>query len=160
MSDENVEFARRAYLAYNHAAEEPDPLPAIRAVWEEFADPQIEWQTADAPTQQGTWRGIEGIMEFFETLIEAFDETHQFPERFIDAGDRVVVFVHTVARAHASGMEIDEHWAHVTTFRDGKIVRIQMFREHADALEAAGAVGVAALDEKRRFAWKAAVGLR
>jgi ketosteroid isomerase-like protein len=77
-------------------------------------------------------------MEFFDVIFEAFEQVRQVPERFIDCGDQVLVFVRSEARARSSVPDIDEQWAHLLTVRDGKAVRLQQFRDRDEALEAAG----------------------
>ena len=136
MSEENVEVVRRSYAAYNAAVSAPNPQEAIRAVGERFFDPEIVWEAIGL--QQQIYHGIEDVMVFFERVLEAFEQVRQVPERFIDCGDQVLVFVRTEARERTAGLEINEHWAHLVTVRDGKVVRLQQFRERDEALEAAG----------------------
>ena len=49
-------------------------------------------------------------------------------------------------------------WGQVGTLRDGRVVRMRIYPEHADALEAAGLSGVAPRRFGReatiRFAWR------
>jgi ketosteroid isomerase-like protein len=71
-------------------------------------------------------------------LLQSFEEFRQMPERFIDCGDRVMVFTRIEARGRSSGLDINEQWAHLLTLRDGKIVRLQQFRDRDEGLEAAG----------------------
>jgi ketosteroid isomerase-like protein len=138
MSEENVEITRQNYAAYNAAVSAPNPREAIRAVWERFADPEIEGEPPPTGVEQQIAHGIDGVMEFFETILEAFEQVRQVPERFIDCGDQVLVFVRTEARERTAGLEMNEQWAHLITLRDGKVVRLQQFRERDEALEAAG----------------------
>jgi ketosteroid isomerase-like protein len=138
MSEENVELVRRSYAAYNAAVSAPNPREAIRAVLERFCDPQIEWDPPPIGVEQQIAYGIDGVMEFFEAILEAFEQVRQMPERFIDCGDQVLVFVHTKARERTAGVEMSEHWAHLVTLRDGMAVRLQQFRDREEGLEAAG----------------------
>jgi ketosteroid isomerase-like protein len=138
MSEENVEMLRRSYAAYNAAANAPNPREAIRAVLERFSDPEIEWELPPIAVERHIYHGIDGVMELFEMILETFEQVRQVPERFIDCGDQVLVFVRSEARGRTAGLDINEEWAHLTTVRDGKIVRVQQFRDRADALEAAG----------------------
>jgi ketosteroid isomerase-like protein len=138
MSEENVEIIRQAYASYNAAVSAPNPREAIRAFLERFADPEIEWDPPPIQVEQQIYRGIDGVMEFFETILEAFEQVRQVPERFIDCGDQVLVFLRSEARGRTAGLEINEQWAHLVTVRDGKIVRLQQFRDRDEALEAAG----------------------
>jgi ketosteroid isomerase-like protein len=139
MSEENVEILRRVYAAYNAAWSAPNPREDLRVVFESSVDPEIAWETeASGPAGVQIFHGIDGVMEFFDLILEAFEYGRQVPERFIDCGDRLVVFVRTEARARTTGLELNEQWAHLVTMRDGKAVRWQQFRDRADALEAAG----------------------
>ena len=138
MSQENVEILREGYAAYNAALDAPNPREAVRAVWERIADPEIEWDIEPRPFEQRPYHGIDGVMEFFDRILDAFEYVHQVPERFIDSGDRVLVFLRTEARARTTGLEINEPWAHLVTVRDGKVARLKQFRNRAEALEAAG----------------------
>jgi uncharacterized protein len=92
---------------------------------------------ASAPGAQ-TYHGIDGVMEFFDQILDTFEYARQVPERFIDCGDRALVFVRTEARARTTGFEVNEQWAHLVTVRDGKVARLQQFRHRDEALEAAG----------------------
>jgi uncharacterized protein len=138
MSQENVEIIRRSYAAYNAAASAPNTREAIRAVLERFDDPKIEWEPPPIAVDQQIYHGIDGVMEFFEVVLGAFEQVRQVPERIIDCGDQVLVFVRTEARERTAGLEINEQWAHLHTLRDGKIVRLQQFRDRDEGLKAAG----------------------
>jgi ketosteroid isomerase-like protein len=138
MSEENVEMLRRSYAAYNAAMGAPNPREAIRAFLERFSDPEIAWEPPPIGVERQIYHGIDGVMEFFEQVLEAFERVRQVPERFIDCGAQVLVFVRTEARERTAGLEINEQWAHLITLRDGKVVRLQQFRERDEALEAAG----------------------
>jgi ketosteroid isomerase-like protein len=48
------------------------------------------------------------------------------------------VYVRTSGTAKQSGAAVEIPAAHVITLRDGRIVRIQVFLDRAEALEAAG----------------------
>jgi uncharacterized protein len=137
MSQENVEVVRRAYAAYNAAMSAPNPLKALRAAWEGLADPAIEWVPVPNALDD-TFHGVDGVMEFFAETLEAFEQVHMIPERFIDHGDRVLVFLRGKGRARRAGLEIDEPWAHLITVRDGRILRLEQFRNRDEALDAAG----------------------
>ena len=138
MSEENVEITRQSYAAYNAALSAPNRREDIRAWLKRFADPEIEWDLEPTAVGQQTYHGIDGVMEFFEVIFDAFEHVRQVPERFIDCGDQVLVFVRSEARARISGLDLNEQWAHLVTVCDGKAVRLQQFRDRDEALEAAG----------------------
>jgi ketosteroid isomerase-like protein len=57
----------------------------------------------------------------------------------VDAGDKVAVRLRYYGRGKASGAEIETEMYHqLTTFRDGRMVRIEYFTNWPDTLKAAG----------------------
>ena len=138
MSEENVEISRQRYAAYNAAMSAPNPRETIRAWLERFVDPEVEWELPEIALEQRIYHGIDGVMEFFEAILEGFEQVRQVPERFIDCGDRVLVFLRSEARGRTTGLDIDEEWASLDTLRNGRAVRVQLFRDREEALEAAG----------------------
>ena len=64
------------------------------------------------------------------------------------------------ARGLESGVETESHWAFLIQFKNGKAIWVRAFSIPAKPSKppGCGSSGVAiALDEKRRFAWKAAL---
>jgi ketosteroid isomerase-like protein len=59
-------------------------------------------------------------------------------EEFLDMGDRVVATLHFRGRGRGSGIETEARFYEVYTVRDGKIVRMDEYTSHAEALEAVG----------------------
>ena len=54
---------------------------------------------------QPIYHGVDGVIEFFDPVLDAFEQVRQVPERFIDCGDQVLVFVRTEARARTADLE-------------------------------------------------------
>jgi ketosteroid isomerase-like protein len=87
----------------------------------------------------GVFLGRAAVIDVLRDLEEAFEELSWEIERLVEApDDRVVVFVRARARGRGSGVETDARIAHVWTFRDDKAVRMDVFVERAEALEAVG----------------------
>jgi ketosteroid isomerase-like protein len=59
------------------------------------------------------------------------------PERFVDAGDDVVV-IGTARGTTASGVETQWRQGYVWTVREGTAIRLRWFNDPAEALEAVG----------------------
>jgi uncharacterized protein len=130
MSQENVDKVRDFIAAYNRR----DFDAAV-----ECFDDQIEW-VLPARQRSDSGRGPDDVRRFWAELDESMDELRLDPQEFVDAGDRVATRLRHFGRGKLSGIEIDEELYHqVTTFRDGRMVRIEYFGEWSEALEAAGA---------------------
>jgi ketosteroid isomerase-like protein len=132
MSQENVEFVCATYEAAN------------RGDWDGFfagVDPNVELKAPDRMMRAETYRGTEEVRRFLEDLLEPFEEVVVQPEEFFDAGDRLVVFLLLRSRPNGSSAVIEIRIGHLWTMRDGKAVRLEIFPEREEALEAAGLSG-------------------
>ena len=59
------------------------------------------------------------------------------PEDLIEVGeDHVVVLLHMHMRGKGSGVEVDARTHNLWTLRDGKAVRMAVYNDKAEALEA------------------------
>ena len=129
MSHATVDLARRAYAAFNTGG-----LEAILP----FLDPEIEWsEGTDVPEPQ-VYRGHDGVRRQHEQFTDAWESFRLEPERFVDAGDRLVVVLHLWARGKGSGVGIEARVAHVWTVREEKATKLQMYMSPETALEAVG----------------------
>ena len=126
MSQENVNTVRGVYDAYLR----DDPDAAFAAI-----DPDVEWDSRHHPDGR-VYHGHDGVREFFRDWLALWESTYSRPEKFLDAGDRVVVL--TVETTKAGGLEVTEQHAEIYTLRDGKIVHWCAFVNPAHALSAAG----------------------
>ena len=81
-------------------------------------DPEIEWMPMDGTLLGGPFRGLAEVREFLDTLMEAWDEFRIEPEDFIERDDQVWPSCGSLP-ARASGIELDENWAHLWTSRGG-----------------------------------------
>ena len=107
----------------------------------ELISPEIEWQgPREFPDLAETVYGYDGMARYAAKIAEALDDYRMVPERFIDAGDDLVlVFSRERGRGKGSGAEVQTHLtAHLWTLKDGKAVRMQSYWERTDALEAVG----------------------
>jgi ketosteroid isomerase-like protein len=87
---------------------------------------------------EGTWRGVEAMARAISEWALTFDQLRVQAERFIEAGDAVVVFTRQTGKAKASGVSIDGEFADVMTLREGRVVRLDSYRDRAEALDAVG----------------------
>ena len=85
----------------------------------------------------GSYRG-EAARRWLMSWVESFDRLTMEAIEFIDSGDQVVIEM--IQRGWLAGSDevvATRTWA-VNTFREGALVRIELFQARADALEAAG----------------------
>ena len=134
MSQENVEIVRQLYAWW--AAGEADK--AFK-----FYDPEIEWDSSATPWLMELgfakfYRGHDGIREGFRAWLEAWGSIEYRAEELIEAGDEVLAMVRVRAVGRSSGVEVNYETPQLWTFEDGKIVRMRVFADRAEALEAAG----------------------
>jgi uncharacterized protein len=100
----------------------------------------IEWWQDPRSAASGTYHGHDGVRRFFASLYETFDDFMPVPQQYMEAGDKVVAFLHIRASAPAGGITIDNDVANVFTMRDGRIAALQIYLDRADALADAGLV--------------------
>ncbi len=98
----------------------------------------VVWHnTAQFPGQR-ICVGPQAIIDFWETLVESFHERSVTIERVLEGENSVVLGVHSVGEGLASGVPIDVHWALALRVRDGRISRVDVHGDWANALQAAG----------------------
>jgi ketosteroid isomerase-like protein len=120
---------REAYAAFNRG----DIAAAVRSL-----DPQIEWTEPAQFPGGGTYHGQAGATTYLTQSRAAWAEVISEPERFIPAGDRIVVFVHARVRPKDSNEWQEVRLADVYTFRDGKAVSMRAFADRQEALRWVG----------------------
>jgi ketosteroid isomerase-like protein len=129
MSQENMEMVRRAWEAW----ESGDIATA-------FADLSPDLVTVIYPPLPlaGTYHGPEGFLQSAVEWAESFNDLVMTPEEFFDAGDHVVVHTLHKSRGAESGVPVETDIWYIYTFLAGKMVRVTVFNDRADALEAVG----------------------
>jgi ketosteroid isomerase-like protein len=132
MSKETVEVVRRGFEIWNAG-----DMDALR---EQVYDPGIIWRGPEGWPEPGPYAGREAVMRQVEQLHETWDsEQMQLMSDFIDVGDRVAVrFIWQTA---GQGPESRIEATGIYTVRKGRIVGIEFFWDHAEALEALGLSG-------------------
>jgi ketosteroid isomerase-like protein len=85
----------------------------------------------------GTYRG-EGAKQWLTAWVESFEGHTIEATNFIDNGDKVVFAILQRGRPRDSQVAVEGRWWVVDTFRDGRIARVEVFTNRAEALEAAG----------------------
>jgi ketosteroid isomerase-like protein len=104
-----------------------------------LSDPDVVYDQPRELPGAATYRGHEGIRDYFANLEHAWESATAEIEELIDAGEDVVISIgHTSYRGRASGVVLDNPFAIVWTIRDGRVVRGEFYFDRAEALAAAG----------------------
>jgi ketosteroid isomerase-like protein len=126
---ENATIVRRFVDAFNRA----DFDAALRDV-----DPDIELDEWPVAPGAQSYRGHEGVRRALDTWFESWEWMRVEVEGIVEVDDRLLLTLHQRARGRESAVEVEIQTFNVYTFRDRRIVRMQLFTERAPALEAAG----------------------
>ena len=132
MSQENVEVIRRAFDYFNSrewaswdALHQADMVVIPMKDWPDWSEAEPVY-------------GIEAWLERVLLLLEPWHEQRLEIDALRTTGDLVVVNLRWVATGRESEIEVDMPMAGVYTITDGKIARIEFFRDPSEALGAAG----------------------
>jgi ketosteroid isomerase-like protein len=100
--------------------------------------PDAEWVTSPSFMFEDTVIGREAIRRFWQAYQEEFLEGEWVVEGLVERSDKVVASMRYEARGRESGVPLSGVLHGVTTFREGKVARVEMFESRADAERAAG----------------------
>jgi ketosteroid isomerase-like protein len=112
----------------------------MQAVTRDF-DPQIVRIEPEGFPTAGTYRGIVEVQEHVRKGRGTWAEGTCEPEKFLQNGDKVVVYLHARVRLHGTTEWVGGRFADGFVFRNCKIVEYRSFGEQAEALEWAGIEG-------------------
>jgi len=129
MSEENVELYRRGIEAFNRR-----DLEAFLAL----AHPDVVGISRVLAIEGGSYRGHDGTREWWKELLDVFPDFRIEVVWVRDAGDLTVSELRNSAHGEGSAAPLEEFVWQVSEWRDGLVVRWQMYTSEQDALEAAG----------------------
>ncbi len=130
MSQENVEITRQSVDAFNRGD---------KRAWLAMFDPHAEMVPAPEWPESAPTRGAEAIWDFYVGVTGAWDEGPLELGEIIDAGaDKIVANNRRNARGRTSGAGVEFSYWTVTTYQNGRVVRVEWSADRGKALEAAG----------------------
>ena len=127
MSQENVEIVRQTLENWNRG----DLYANL-----EYLDDDVVLRAAEG-WPETAYHGKRGVQSFYEGIAETVGGEGVI-EELIDAGEIVVARARAHMTGERSGLEGDMQFSQVLTFRKGKVVLVEFFWDHHEALEAAG----------------------
>jgi ketosteroid isomerase-like protein len=102
-----------------------------------LVDENVVWIAARSAVE-GAYHGHDGLRKFFADTDESFELFEPDFRELRDLGDRILAVGTIHIRARGSTVETDIPIAGIFTFKHGKLVRWEDFRDRRLALEAAG----------------------
>ena len=125
---------RLSLAAYNRR-----DLDAVTIGW----DPQFEYRPGQEWVKAGladaSYQGMEGYRRYIAATAEVWGgENYLTPVELIDMGERTVLLAEGTMRAQASGVPLNQSFALVTTFKNGRPISHQEYYDHGEALAAVG----------------------
>lgn len=127
--EQAIRILSNAYAAFNRG----DIAAAVSQL-----DPQIDWTEPPEFPGGRSYHGREEVAGYLTQSRAKWAEGSSEPERFIPAGDRIVVFVHARFRLNGSSDWHDVRLADVYTFRQGTPVSMRAFADRQEALRWSG----------------------
>jgi SnoaL-like domain len=129
MSQENVEHYRQGIDAFNRR-----DLDAFLAL----ADPGVIGVSRVLAIEGGTYEGHDGARKWWTDLLEVFPDFEIGIVWVRDAGNLTVSELCNRAHGEGSATPLEEIVWQVSEWRDGLVVRWQMYATEQEAFEAAG----------------------
>lgn len=96
----------------------------------------FEWREPKSGLLGGTHTGVAQARAAIEAQLEVFDQFEVEPEVVTVDGERVAVEVRQRVRGSASGAEVEVRIGHLWTAEAGKLIRLEVFPERAEAFRA------------------------
>jgi ketosteroid isomerase-like protein len=133
VSRENVEIVRRIYDAVaQRDAATPFAYYAEDIVWD------VSNSRRAALMMHSVYHGHEGVRQCWREAVEAFGEVDFDVEELIDAGGQVVAVIRERAIGRTSGAPVEASHVTILTLAHGKVIRVQVWDDRAEALKAVG----------------------
>ena len=129
MSEENVEAIRAVYERFSKG----DFRASLDVV-----DPNVLFVLPSGFPESGTYLGVARLVEYTRGFLEPWTRITIEAEDIVDAGDCVVTTVRQRGVGKESGAATELRYFQVWSFRGPRVIRIENFRERAEALEAVG----------------------
>jgi ketosteroid isomerase-like protein len=113
-------------------------LDAPASLVREYYHADAEWYVAREDPDSTVHSGVAAIAEHHERWIDSYPDLKLERLEAKANGDQVFAWVRVVGHGAGSGLAVDMDLAHVVTFRDGKIARVDVYYDRSEALKAAG----------------------
>jgi ketosteroid isomerase-like protein len=129
VSPRNAEIVRTIYQGWS----EGDFRASVGLL-----DPHVVLVLGPEFPDAGTYSGVEAVASYTRGLLEPWTRFSIEAEEVVAAGDCVLARVRQRGVGSSSGIPTELRYYMLWTFRGGKVIRLECFRDRTEALEAAG----------------------
>jgi ketosteroid isomerase-like protein len=146
MSAENAERIRASATTWDGVVLRPDERPFERIFSLEataaLVDPDAVYEDVILPDHAGeAYRGLDAWVRAAEAWLEPCEWMVVDLEQIVDADDRVVALHRAHMKMRHTGLEFEMPVAYVHTLKEGRLVHMRAFADHAEALASVGLAG-------------------
>lgn len=130
MSQDNVKVVRGMYQAFANG-----DIPTIIAA----LDPQVEWWEAEnfIYADKNPYIGPNAVLDgVFMRIVQDWEGFAVSPKEVLDAGETVLGHGYYSGTFKQNGESVRAQFAHLFTFRDGKVMKFQQYTDTAQFLKA------------------------
>ncbi len=125
-------------------------VDTVRRAFDAFIDNDFEAFFAIASTEiavhprreepgvKDRYVGWDEMLEYLTNWYSGWEDYTAEAERYIDAGEYVIVDVREVGVAERSGLRVEDNFAHALKVEDGKVVEWRMYGPVEEAFDALG----------------------
>ena len=128
MSEEIIGVVSRGMDAFNRRE-----LAAALALWS--PDGELDWSRSNGPLK-GVYRGHRELEAFWNEFWSTFETVELEMHAVEQIGGSQVIVPNTAHMLGRDGIEVIAKSAFLFTVEDGLTIRLEMFQEEAEALEA------------------------
>jgi ketosteroid isomerase-like protein len=100
----------------------------------ELAVPDFELDLTDRVLNPATYRGADGMRQFFAEVDELWESMDMQVERLVERGDEVLALLLVNITGRGSGLLLEDRIAQHWTARDGRLVRMRVRGDQQAAL--------------------------
>jgi ketosteroid isomerase-like protein len=129
MSDQRVETVKRIYEGW---------ADGDFKTGASHYDDQVLFVLGPEFPDAGSYLGTEALADYTRDLLKHWTRFTVEAERIVGTGDSVLADILQRGVGESSGIETEIRYFQLWSFRGEKVIRIEGFRERADALDAAG----------------------
>ena len=130
MSQENVQILRRAFERWNSGDMDLTP---------DLIDPACEVRSPLSSVSGEPYRGIPGYRRWIADIADHFEEWKVQADEIRTLSDgRLLVLGSVHLRGRGSGVAFDQPVGWLIGVREGRLLHLTIYQDHADALKAVG----------------------